>query len=105
MKHIKSCNTCANGLTNNFNQDILCKIKGIVSHDFVCSKYKALPMARNLLVRKNKCVDCEFYIVDAANSVEPVPIGFCQLFTVRKFNGEAKSACSKFVRKSESIVS
>lgn len=105
MKHIKSCFTCANGLTNNFNRDILCKIKGIVSQDFSCSKYKPLSMARGIHAQKNKCMDCEFYIIDAANSAEPAAIGFCQLFTVRKFNGETKNACSKFTRKSETIVS
>ena len=105
MKHVKSCSTCANGLTNNLNKDILCKIKGVVSYDFGCSKYKAFSKTRSLLAQRNKCMDCEFYIIDAANSVEPLAIGFCQLFTVRKFNGEMKNACSKFVRKSESIVS
>ncbi len=105
MKCIKSCSTCANGLTNNFNRDILCRIKGVVSHDFACSKYKAIPISRSLLAQKNKCIECEFYIVDAANSPEPASIGFCQLFTVRKFNGEMKNACSKFTRKSEPIVS
>lgn len=105
MKHIKSCSTCMNGLTNSFNRDILCRIKGIVSPDFACSKYKAISMARSTFSQKNKCMECEFYIVDAANSVEPVAIGFCQLFTVRKFNGGIKNACSKFTRKSELIVS
>jgi len=105
MKNIKSCCTCVNGLTNNLNRDILCKIKGVVSQDFACSKYKAISMTRSILAQRNKCMECEFYIIDAANSVEPVAIGFCQLFTVRKFNGEMKNACSKFTRKSESIVS
>lgn len=105
MKHIKSCSTCMNGLTNNLNTDILCRIRGIVSRDFACSKYRAVSMSRSILAQRNKCMDCEFYIIDAANSVEPISTGFCQLFTVRKFNGETKKACSKFIRKSESIVS
>lgn len=105
MKHVRSCNTCINGLTNSLNRDILCRINGIVSQDFSCSKYRAIPKFRSLLARRNKCVDCEFYIIDAANSVDPVSIGFCQLFTVRTFNGETKNACSKFVCKDETKVS
>lgn len=105
MKHVKGCSSCVNGLINIFNRDILCRIKGVVSQDFACSKYKVISMGRGNLAQKNKCMECEFYIVEAANSVEPVSIGFCQLFTVRKFSGETKNACSKFTRKSESIVS
>lgn len=105
MRPVKSCSTCFNGQIIKFNSDILCRIKGIVSQDFSCSKYKAIPMGRSSLVQKNKCIDCEFYIADGANSVEPVTIGFCQLFTVRKFNGGTKNACSKFTQKSELIVS
>ncbi len=105
MKRVKSCATCMIGAANNFNDDILCRIKGIVSRDFACSKYKPVPMAKRVNSHRSKCIECEFYIVDAADSVDPVSIGYCQLFTVRKFNGQSKNACSKFMRKSELIVS
>ncbi|NJD02539.1 MAG: hypothetical protein FIA99_08085 [Ruminiclostridium sp.] len=105
MRYDGSCRKCIYGLTNSVNRDILCRIKGVVSQDFTCSKYKVVSTARGIHTQKNKCMECEFYITDAANSLEPITIGFCQLFTVRKFNGGMKNACSKFTLKSESIIS
>jgi hypothetical protein len=55
--------------------------------------------------RKPKCIECEFFIISQNESEAYSAKGFCQLFTVRYYNGEVKSACSKFCRKSERNIS
>jgi hypothetical protein len=87
------------------NNDILCYIKGVVSHDFICTKYKTTPQVKHLNQQKNRCIDCTFFIENSSTSESLPSMGFCQLFTVREFNGENKNACSKFCKKSELIVS
>lgn len=105
MKHARSCSNCARGIKININKDILCKIKGAVSRDFSCAKYLRMPETWSVVERKNKCIECEFFI-NNQNEIEHNPaLGFCQLFTVRYYNGEIKSACSKFCKKSERIIS
>ena len=105
MKQAKSCSNCTRGIKINVNKDILCRINGVVSRDFVCSKYYRMPESWSASERKPKCIECEFFI-NVQNEIEHDPAtGYCQLFTVRYFNGEVKSACSKFCRKTERIIS
>lgn len=105
MKQNKSCSNCIKGVRINVNKDILCKTKGAVSLDFVCSRYKPITAVKGIAKQASRCVDCEFFILDAANKDGLPAIGFCQLFTVRQFDGEQKNACSKFCKKTELIVS
>ncbi len=103
MKQTNSCSTCARGIKLNINKDILCKIHGIVSLDFVCSRY--LKLAWSSVENKPKCIECEFFIPDLENPDTGPAIGLCQLFTVRSFDGEVKNACSKFCMKVEKNIS
>lgn len=103
MKKIKNCGNCSRGILMNINKDILCRINGVVTQDFVCTKYKELTDAKMQGGQKFKCAECEFFIQD--NPEAPANSGFCQLFTVRYYNGRTKNACSKFSRKKERIVS
>ena len=89
----------------NINKDILCRIKGVVSRDFVCAKYLRTAEAWSVSERKPKCIECEFFIPSQSETEHDPAIGYCQLFTVRYYNGGIKSACSKFCRKSERIIS
>lgn len=105
MKRVKSCNICSRGITNNFNRDILCWYKGIVSCDYICPKFKAVSETEDRFNKKNKCIGCEFFIPETVDSDALINIGYCQLFTVRQFNGESKKACSKFCPKRELSIS
>jgi hypothetical protein len=91
------------GMHININSDILCKVKGAVSQDFVCSKYKPIPEPETGSLLKYKCYDCEFFIKNEDAPEEFYKTGFCQLFTVRQYNGELKNACSKFSRLKEHV--
>jgi len=105
MRQAKSCNNCARGLKMSINKDILCRVKGVVSRDFTCSKHLRMPDAWIHSERKPKCIECEFFTPPEDESEHDPSVGYCQLFTVRYFNGEIKSACSKFCRKPERIIS
>lgn len=89
----------------NINKDILCRIKGVVSRDFVCAKYLRMAEVWSVSERKPKCIECDFFITSQSETELNPAIGYCQLFTVRYYNGEIKSACSKFCQKSERIIS
>jgi hypothetical protein len=104
MKQKKSCSNCIKGAAVSVNNDILCREKGIVSHDYVCRKHRFIPEAKSFKEMNYKCIDCENFIINNKNS-ESSSVGLCQLFSVREFNGEQKNACSKFVKKSVSHVS
>ncbi len=128
MKKPGSCSNCARGMKININRDILCKIHGIVSRDFRCVKYVRKVETWSNLELKPKCIECEFFIT-APNESQTVSdespqstsaellqklsyesehypsMGYCQLFTVRQFDGDRKNACSKFCRKSERNIS
>ncbi len=106
MKQARNCDNCARGIKMSVNKDILCRFKGVVSLDFTCSKHRRIAEAWSAASeRKHKCIECEFFI-PSQNETEPnQAIGHCQLFTVRYYNGENKSSCSKFCRKSERIIS
>lgn len=105
MKQKKSCGSCSRGIRIKINKDILCRINGVVTPDFVCTKYREITDAKMDSGQKYKCADCEFFIQDGNNPDYPANSGFCQLFTVRYYNGRTKNACSKFSRKIERIVS
>ena len=103
MKQSKNCSNCARGIKININNDILCRINGIVSHDFLCSRY--LKLAWSAVEQKPKCIECEFFILVQDKPELSPTNGFCQLFTVRCYDGEIKSACSKFCIKVEQNIS
>lgn len=121
MKKPGSCSNCVRGIKININRDILCKIHGIVSMDFRCAKYIRRVETWSSFDYKPKCIECEFFISaknEPANSPDDELIkqplydaeldpsmGYCQLFTVRQFDGERKTACSKFCQKSERNIS
>jgi hypothetical protein len=105
MKKLKSCSSCSRGIHMSINKDILCRINGVVTQDFVCTRYREIKDAKPESGQKYKCVDCEFFIQDRVGPEVPANSGFCQLFTVRYYNGKTKNACSKFNKKVERIVS
>lgn len=88
----------------NINNDILCRINGVVTQDFVCTRFAEIKVTKQDAGQKYKCADCEFFIQDRAPDIL-ANTGFCQLFTVRYYNGRTKNACSKFNRKLDRIVS
>lgn len=105
MKWIRCCSSCSKGITNNFNKDILCRINGMVSRDYICSKYKAVAQPGNTKSSRARCMDCEFFILESTGINQSPNMGYCQLFTVRQFNGEQKKSCSKFCPKPEYYIS
>lgn len=105
MKRERSCKNCIKGTLISVNGDILCSIKGAVSPDYVCSKHRFMPDVQLSKEVKNKCIDCEFFILASDTESEERCIGLCQLFTVRQYNGMEKNACSKFSRRKELDVS
>lgn len=101
----RSCSNCIMGINISINKDILCRDKGVVSPDYVCRRHKFAPVSKfdtNNVV--NKCIDCEHFIIDSKSGDELI-IGLCRLFSVRKYNGKERKACSKFTRQSKSKVS
>jgi len=105
VKQNKSCRTCLKGIPLSINDDILCYKKGVVSSDYVCSKYKPNYFAKQTRQDGNKCIDCINFILDDQISGQSSTIGLCQLFSVRTFDGTRKNACSKFVKKEQREVS
>lgn len=103
MKQKKSCSNCIKGRPIPVNNDIFCREKGIVSPDYVCTKHRYQPDPKSFKELNYKCVHCENFIVRSKNS--SYTLGLCRLFSVREFKGEEKNACSKFVKRSEVIVS
>jgi len=86
------------GIKIKVNNDILCREKGVVSPDYICSRYKSFPEPKILIVEENKCFYCENFITDASLG-NNTSIGLCRLFSVRNFDGKKKKACSKFIKK------
>jgi len=105
IKIKKSCSNCIKGLKISVNNDILCREKGAVSPDYVCSGHRWLPERKSFKDQNYKCIDCENFILNTKSADPSFPIGLCRLFSVRQFNGSQKNACSKFVKKAESNVS
>jgi len=104
-KKTRSCSNCLKGTAITINNDILCIEKGVVSQDYVCSKHRFIPEFNSLKRRINTCLDCENFIVYDTSKIEEKAYGICQLFTVRKYDGKQKNACSKFVKRSKREVS
>lgn len=112
---IQDCRSCIFGSSMIVNGDILCRIKGAVSKNHTCRKYRPSPFHLNSTsfdVQKN-CAGCRFFTTDPEDN-DPVKklmnrhtpeIGLCSLFSVRKYNGITRKACSKFVSKDTFEVS
>lgn len=105
MKQKKSCSNCIRGINISVNSDILCRKMGIVSPDYVCSSHRFTPESKSFKDMNYKCIDCENFIVNTKSVEDIGSIGLCRLFSVRQFNGNQKSACSKFIKKSWSAIS
>jgi len=100
MKRKKSCSNCIKGIKISINNDILCRKKGIVSPDYVCSGHRFAPESITYKETNYKCIHCESFIPNTESVEDPDSIGVCKLFSARQFNGNQKSACSKFEKKS-----
>ena len=85
------CKNCTKGTLLSINNDVLCKAKGIVSPDYVCSAHRFAPSSK-ISSNTPKCIDCEFFITAEGQA----PIGNCDLFSTRKTDGSVKNTCSKF---------
>lgn len=105
MKLKKTCSNCLKGTAIAVNNDILCRDKGVVSPDYVCSGHRFIPETKSFKDMNYRCIDCENFIISSKSSEQESAIGLCQLFSVRQFNGEEKSACSKFAKKVKLEVS
>lgn len=105
MKSKKTCSNCIMGTMISVNNDILCREKGVVSPDYVCSKHRSTPQSKSFKQMNYKCIHCENFIVNMNNAEGKTTVGLCQLFSVRQFDGEEKNACSKFVKRSQVQVS
>ena len=99
----RMCMNCVKGLPVGMNSDILCREKGIVAWDYCCSNNRLFIMEDLKKMEFFRCSNCEFF------TFHPNPYipsyGVCSLFSVRKCDGSAKKACSKFVKRSKSDAS
>ena len=96
MKQKKFCSNCVKGMPISINKDILCRERGVVSPDYVCSKHRFMPEPKTYRDLNYKCIECSFFTVEEADQENSPTLGLCQLFSVRKYDGSLKSACSKF---------
>ncbi|NLL96568.1 MAG: hypothetical protein GX227_05605 [Clostridiaceae bacterium] len=80
-------------------RDILCREKGIVSQDYCCSSHHFFIMDDFKKLDFYRCSDCEFFIFHPHEHIKSY--GVCDIFSVRKCDGSARRACSKFVRRKE----
>jgi len=99
MKQRKTCDNCIRGMRIPVNDDILCREKGAVSPDYVCTRHKQDPMSNYRQGVPNKCAECEYFIGSPDSHEDGSMIGLCRLFSVRQYDGTRKKACSKFSRK------
>jgi len=99
----RMCMNCVKGLPVGINGDILCREKGIVTWDYCCPNHRFFYMEDLMKMEFYRCSNCEFF------TFHPHPYipsyGVCSLFSVRKCDGSAKKACSKFVKRKERNVS
>ncbi len=102
MRIQKSCINCRNAVQNNFNNDLICRHKGVVSRDFTCVKHRCNPESTKAELYSYRCIDCNFLMLEAAEV--NTTMGYCQLFTVRHFDGTKKNICSKFILKSNPVA-
>lgn len=99
MKQKRSCSNCIKNVAISVNTDLLCRINGAVSPDYVCSKHKFAPEPRTYKEMNYKCADCEFFTKSADAPQDMPEYGLCRMFSVRQYNGSQRSACSKFTKK------
>ncbi len=93
----RACKNCLKGVLLCFNNDVLCREKGIVSGDYCCSSHRFFQFDEFNKVASFRCSDCEFFIL---HPNEHIPTyGVCDLFSVRKCDGSTRKACSKFLRR------
>lgn len=101
----RCCANCIKGILIPLVDDILCRKKGVVSVDYVCSGHKFTPMPRSPRELNFKCCDCENFLYSISMPDEEESyIGMCQLFSTRPFSGSKKNACSKFIMRHTSEV-
>ncbi|MDP4093897.1 MAG: hypothetical protein Q8920_11095 [Bacillota bacterium] len=104
MKNNKSCSNCIKASTIPVNDDLLCRDKGAVSPDYVCTRHRFAPASKTISEVKHKCVNCENFILNITSTAQTT-MGLCQLFSVRPYDGMQKNACSKFILRSELEIS
>jgi len=126
MKYLKACRNCLKGRPISLTGDVLCKYKGVVSADYVCIRHKFIPNLKTYRELNYKCIDCVNFCIERISGEHPhaehvigdrisydIPqdnsscsssIGLCKLFSVRRFDGSKRSACSKFLPKPESRI-
>lgn len=95
----KSCKNCMKGKRIGITNDILCRVKGIVSEDYCCSSHHYFIMDDFIKLDFYRCSDCEFFIFHPHEHISAY--GVCGMFSVRKSDGSVRKACSKFVRRKE----
>jgi hypothetical protein len=112
----RNCSTCMLGTSMVVNGDVLCRLRGAVSKNHCCRRYKPSPFYRAALSGPEtflSCSGCKFFEPDSPDT-DPVQrlmgknlpvIGLCSLFSVRKYDGCARKACSKFIVKDTREVS
>lgn len=94
MNSEKKCRNCLKGKPISLNNDYICMLKGIVSADYYCNKHRYITSA-HIKMSLLKCKDCDNFVV-VEEKLEGL-VGTCNLFTIRKFNGNTRRACSKIV--------
>ena len=99
MKPIKSCVNCIKGTSIGVNADILCREKGAVSPGYICFRYRSMPEQKSLKELNYKCASCDYFNLTQSNQDEATATGYCQMFSMRQYNGKDRAACSKFAKK------
>jgi len=93
----RMCMNCIKGIPVGMNSDILCREKGIVTWDYCCASHRFFYLEDLMRMEFFRCSNCEFF------AFHPHPYipsyGVCSLFSVRKCDGSAKKACSRFVKR------
>lgn len=95
----RCCKNCLKGKRLGFNNDVLCREKGIVSADYCCSAHRFFTFDYFKEVNFYRCSDCEFFVFHPHESIRT--FGVCGMFSVRTCDGSTRKACSKFVRRAE----
>ncbi len=103
MKQKKSCSNCLKGTCIGVNSDILCRVKGVVSPDYVCFGHRNKPEQKSIKEMNYKCSDCEYFELDNQFNDETA-FGLCSLFSVRHYDGKARKACSKFIKNTSRVL-
>lgn len=92
----KSCKYCIKGMFIPLTNDVLCRIKGVVSSNYVCSKFKEVPSVKTPRQLNYKCIDCKYFTQSISLSEDNSAIGTCILFCTRPFDGTNRIACKRF---------